>query len=114
MRLAEACEALGAGELLVNCVDNDGQRAGYDEVLLAALRAAVGIPIVASSGAGAPEHFTSVFVNTGVEAALAAGIFHRRQVSIAEVKAHMAAAGLPVVTHRAQEPAPAAAAAAAQ
>lgn len=95
-RLAVAVEALGAGELLVNCVDNDGQKGGYDEALLASLKAAVRIPVIASSGAGAPEHFVSVFAATGVEAALAAGIFHRHEVSIAEVKAAVRAAGMPV------------------
>jgi glutamine amidotransferase/cyclase len=94
--LAQAVEALGAGELLVNCVDNDGQKAGYDEELLASLRERVSIPLIASSGAGAPGHFVSVFRNARVEAALAAGIFHRREVGIADVKEVLAADGLPV------------------
>ena len=89
VRLAEACEALGAGELLVNCVDCDGQKSGFDEPLLAAVCARVRIPVVASSGAGAAVHFSSVFAHTRVEAALAAGIFHRREVAIADVKAHL-------------------------
>ena len=94
--LAIAVEALGAGELLVNCVDCDGQKAGFDEALMGDLAAAVRIPIIASSGAGVPAHFVSVFEHTRVEAALAAGIFHRREVAIADVKREMAAAGLPV------------------
>lgn len=94
--LAKAVEALGAGELLVNCVDNDGQKRGFDEALLGAICAAVRIPVIASSGAGVPAHFTSIFQHTRVEAALAAGIFHRREVSIAEAKADVAAAGIVV------------------
>ena len=56
---------------------------------------AVTIPVIASSGAGAPGHFTDAFSKTPVQAALAAGMFHRKEVAIAEVKAHMAAAGVP-------------------
>lgn len=70
-------QALGAGELLANCMDHDGQKQGFDEELTASLRAAVRIPLIASSGAGAPAHFESVFRRTACEAALAAGIFHR-------------------------------------
>jgi glutamine amidotransferase/cyclase len=92
--LAAAVEALGAGELLVNCVDNDGQKDGFDEALLAAVCGAVRVPVIASSGAGTPAHFTSVFAHTRVEAALAAGIFHRREVALADVKAATAAAGI--------------------
>lgn len=95
-RLAMAVEALGAGELLVNCVDNDGQKGGFDEELLASMCAAVRIPVIASSGAGAAEHFSSVFNNTRVEAALAAGIFHRREVAIEDVKKHLVAVGIDV------------------
>ena len=94
--LAVACQALGAGELLVNAVDSDGQKGGYDVPLLAAVCAAVTIPVIASSGAGTPQHFVNVFQRTRVEAALAAGIFHRREVGIGEVKAALAGANLPV------------------
>jgi imidazole glycerol-phosphate synthase len=94
VRLALAVEALGAGELLVNCVDNDGQKDGFDEPLLAAVCAKVKIPVVASSGAGSPIHFESIFKNTRVEAALAAGIFHRNEVSISEVKSHVQLSGI--------------------
>ncbi|KAA0175197.1 hypothetical protein FNF27_03205 [Cafeteria roenbergensis] len=95
--LARACEALGAGELLVNCVDEDGQKQGFDLDLIGDLCAAVGIPVVASSGAGKPQHFSEVFSRTRAEAALAAGIFHRREVPISAVKGELAAAG---VEHR--------------
>ena len=90
----QACEALGAGELLVNCIDSDGSGAGFDIDLMADLCAAVTIPVIASSGAGAPSHFTDVFAATRVEAALAAGIFHRGEVTVQEVKAHMRTAGV--------------------
>jgi glutamine amidotransferase/cyclase len=94
VRLAAAVEALGAGELLVNCVDADGQKGGFDCVLLAAVCGAVRIPVIASSGAGSAAHFGEVFAATRVEAALAAGIFHRREVAIEAVKAHLVAVGV--------------------
>lgn len=96
IELARVCEALGAGEILLNSIDRDGTGSGFDLELIAAVRAAVGIPVIASSGAGAPEHFSAVFRQAGIEAALAAGIFHRREVPIASVKARMHADGIPV------------------
>jgi glutamine amidotransferase/cyclase len=94
--LAAAAEALGAGELLVNCVDMDGQKAGFDAVLLGAVCRAVSVPVIASSGAGCAAHFSEVFAETRVEAALAAGIFHRREVAIEEVKRPLQERGMPV------------------
>jgi glutamine amidotransferase/cyclase len=88
--LAEACQALGAGEILLNCIDRDGTNSGFDLELINAVKAAVSIPVIASSGAGCAEHFYEVFTRTQAESALAAGIFHRREVPIAEVKAHLA------------------------
>lgn len=96
VRLAHACQELGAGEILLNCVDMDGQCRGFDLVLVRAVRAAVTIPVIASSGAGKPQHFSEVFNKTGVEAALAAGIFHRREVEIDAVKRHLKEVGIPV------------------
>ena len=84
--LAQVCEQLGAGEILLNCIDRDGTNAGFDLELIQAVREAVHIPVIASSGAGSAAHFLEVFTKTRVEAALAAGIFHRREVPIAEVK----------------------------
>jgi imidazole glycerol-phosphate synthase len=84
--LARVCEQLGAGEILLNCIDRDGTNAGFDLELINAVRNAVSIPVIASSGAGSAAHFLEVFTATGAEAALAAGIFHRREVSIAAVK----------------------------
>ncbi|DAZ93192.1 TPA: hypothetical protein N0F65_010768 [Lagenidium giganteum] len=89
LKVAKACEALGAGEILLNCVDMDGQKDGYDLDLVKLVKTSVRIPVIASSGAGKPEHFTQVFEATNCDAALAAGIFHRQEVAIAEVKAQL-------------------------
>jgi imidazole glycerol-phosphate synthase len=70
-------------------MDKDGTNSGYDLELLADVKKSVSIPVIASSGAGEPLHFTQVFAQTNVEAALAAGIFHRREVPIAEVKTRL-------------------------
>lgn len=93
--LAKVCELLGAGEIMLNCIDMDGQGKGYDIPLVSAVQSAVGIPVIASSGAGAVHHFSEVFRETGVLAALAAGIFHRSEVKIEEVKRHLVAEGIP-------------------
>jgi glutamine amidotransferase/cyclase len=87
--LARVCERLGAGEILLNCIDRDGTKDGFDLELINAVKAAVTIPVIASSGAGRVEHFAEVFTRTQVESALAAGIFHRREVPIAAVKAFL-------------------------
>lgn len=100
VQLVTACEALGAGEILINSMDADGQKTGFDHLLVSQVREHVSIPVIASSGAGAPEHFTDCFNKTGAEAALAAGIFHRNEVSIDEVKQHMAKCGTPVRASR--------------
>ncbi|WP_295538397.1 imidazole glycerol phosphate synthase subunit HisF [uncultured Thiohalocapsa sp.] len=96
VELARTCEALGAGEILLNSIDRDGSGLGFDLELVAAVRAAVRIPVIASSGAGTPAHFVEVFTATGADAALAAGIFHRREVPIADVKTALAEADIPV------------------
>jgi glutamine amidotransferase/cyclase len=84
--LARVCEKLGAGEILLNCIDRDGTNSGFDIELINAVKGAVSIPVIASSGAGCPEHFLEVFSQTKAESALAAGIFHRREVPIEAVK----------------------------
>ena len=89
IQLVTSCEELGAGEILLNCIDKDGTNSGFDLELIRHVQEAVTIPVIASSGAGSSEHFVEVFQKTDVEAALAAGIFHRREVSIAEVKKAM-------------------------
>jgi cyclase len=87
---------LGAGELLVTSIDRDGTRSGYDTELLQAISSRVGVPVIASGGAAGPADFVSAVRDGGADAVLAASIFHRRIHSIADVKAAMAAAGIPV------------------
>eukprot|EP00658_Telonema_sp_P-2_P032451 TRINITY_DN2402_c0_g1_i4.p1 TRINITY_DN2402_c0_g1~~TRINITY_DN2402_c0_g1_i4.p1 ORF type:complete len:503 (-),score=113.30 TRINITY_DN2402_c0_g1_i4:374-1882(-) len=94
-QLVEACEALGAGEVLLNSIDQDGQGKGFDLQLVEAVKRSIEIPVIASSGAGTPHHFVLLFSQTPVEAGLAAGIFHRKEVGIDEVKAAVAGAGMP-------------------
>lgn len=98
VQLAKAVEDLGAGEILLNCIDNDGVGQGFDCELVGAVSDAVTIPVIASSGAGAPEHFSEVFQKTKAAAALAAGIFHRREVPISAVKEHLNSSGIPART----------------
>ena len=89
VQLAQGVEALGAGEILLNSVDRDGSKAGFDIRLVNLVRSAITIPVIASSGAGKVEDFKDVFDRTGVEAALAAGIFHRKEVPIEAVKDYL-------------------------
>ncbi|KAH9950413.1 imidazole glycerol phosphate synthase HisHF [Amylocystis lapponica] len=86
VQLAKGVEKLGAGEIILNSIDRDGTGLGFDVDLVALVRKSVRIPVVASSGAGRADHFVEVFKTTNVEAALAAGIFHREEVGINEVK----------------------------
>ncbi|XBH85940.1 hypothetical protein VPH35_073729 [Triticum aestivum] len=94
--LAKAVEELGAGEILLNCIDCDGQGGGFDIDLIKMVSDAVTIPVIASSGAGSVEHFSEVFEKTNASAALAAGIFHRKEVPILAVKEHLVDAGVEV------------------
>lgn len=94
--LAKAVEELGAGEILLNCIDCDGQGKGFDIDLVKLISDAVTIPVIASSGAGAPEHFSEVFRQTNASAALAAGIFHRKEVPVQAVKEHLLKEGIEV------------------
>jgi cyclase len=86
---------LGVGEILLNSMDRDGTKAGFDLKMLSAVRAAVSVPVIASGGAGAVEHFAPA-VQAGADAVLAASVFHFRELTVAEVKAAMAAAGITV------------------
>lgn len=95
-QLVTACEALGAGEILLNCMDRDGTNSGYELELINDVKKAVKIPVIASSGAGNVYHFEEVFEKTNVEAALAAGIFHRREVPIQDVKNHLKSVNVPI------------------
>jgi cyclase len=88
----------GAGEIVVNCMASDGVRHGYDIVQLAAVRAVCEVPLVASGGAGAMAHFSAVFRAAGVDAALAAGVFHSGEITIPELKAQLRTDGIEVRT----------------
>lgn len=96
VQLVKACEELGAGEILLNCIDRDGTNSGFDLELIKMVKDAVSIPVIASSGAGSASHFVEVFRATSTDAALAAGIFHRQEVTIEEVKAEVRSAGIEV------------------
>jgi imidazole glycerol-phosphate synthase subunit HisF len=87
---------LGAGELLVTSIDRDGTQSGFDLELLRAIVDRVEVPVIASGGAAGPADFVEAVNVGGADAVLAASIFHRRIYSVAEVKAAMAAAGLPI------------------
>jgi cyclase len=89
---AERCAAAGAGEILLNSMDADGTRAGFDRDLIKAVRARVTVPVIASGGAGAVEHFAPA-VAAGADAVLAASVFHFGQLRIGEVKEALARAG---------------------
>jgi cyclase len=93
---ARECAARGAGEILLTAIDRDGGRDGYDLELTRMVVDAVLVPVVASGGAGDAAHLCDAFLIAGADAALAAGIFHDRLVSIGEVKRALAGAGLPV------------------
>ncbi|HBB74564.1 MAG TPA: imidazole glycerol phosphate synthase subunit HisF, partial [Planctomycetaceae bacterium] len=98
---ARRVEQLGAGEIVLTCMDRDGTREGYDLEMTAAVSRAVGIPVVASGGAGAPEHLADAVEQGCADAALAAGIFHFRQCTIGEVKDVFRSRGIPVRPRRA-------------
>jgi imidazole glycerol-phosphate synthase subunit HisF len=86
----------GAGEIVLNCMTSDGVRRGYDVQQLKAVRDVCDVPLVASGGAGAPEHFVDVFGKAGVDAALAASVFHSGAISIPDLKTTLAANGVEV------------------
>lgn len=93
---AYACSESGAGEILLTSMDRDGTRAGFDIELTRAVVDAVGVPVVASGGVGSLEHLAAGALDGGADAVLAASIFHFREFTVAEAKAHMAAAGVSV------------------
>ena len=84
-------QARGAGEIVLNCMDTDGVRTGYDLVQLQAVRAICAVPLVASGGAGTFAHFHAAFVEADVDAALAASVFHTGAIRIPELKSFLAA-----------------------
>lgn len=93
---AKRGEELGAGELVVNSMDSDGVKNGFDKELLEAISKVVTIPIIASGGAGNMEHFKDVFEVKGVDAGLAASIFHFGEVEIPELKKYLKEQGVAV------------------
>ena len=86
---------LGAGEILLTSMERDGTQDGYDLDLISMVTDAIEVPVIASGGAGSPSDFVTA-VNAGAEAVLAASLFHREQISIADAKYALAAAGFPV------------------
>jgi len=89
-------QARGAGEIVLNCMNQDGVRKGYDLKQLRLVRDLLHIPLVASGGAGAAEHFTEVFDEADVSGALAASVFHKKIIAIPDLKRDLRAAGIPV------------------
>lgn len=88
-QLVQAVEAMGAGEILLNCIDKDGSNSGFDTELINDVKSAIKIPVIASSGAGNPGHFEEVFAKTRTDAALGAGMFHRGEYTVKQVKDYL-------------------------
>lgn len=93
---AERCQKLGAGEILLTSMDGDGTKAGYDLELTRTIADAVSIPVIASGGAGTKEHFYEALTKGGADAALAASLFHYKELEIMEVKEYLKEKGIPV------------------
>jgi len=91
---AERGVDMGAGEIVLNSIDTDGVKDGFDLEMLDALAKRVSVPIIASGGAGCREHFAELFTHPGIDAGLAASIFHTRQVSIKELKQYLRSCGV--------------------
>jgi cyclase len=86
----------GAGEVVLNCMNQDGVRRGYDIDQLAAIRAGCSVPLIASGGAGTVTHFAEVFETARVDGALAASVFHNSEIAIPDLKRYLADRGIPV------------------
>jgi cyclase len=93
---ARRVEELGAGEIILTSMDADGTRDGYDLEMTAAVASAVTVPVVASGGAGHPEHLYRVLTEGKADAALAASIFHYNEFDVPTTKAYLAERGVPV------------------
>src|SRR5205823_2259595 len=93
---ARRVEELGAGEIVLTSMDADGTKAGYDLPMTRAVALAVRIPVVASGGAGHPQHLVDVLTTGGADAALAASIFHYNEYGIPATKQYLAQRGVPV------------------
>jgi imidazole glycerol-phosphate synthase subunit HisF len=86
----------GAGEIVLNCMGSDGTHEGYDTAQLKLVRELVSVPLIASGGAGKQEHFLKVFREANVDGALAAGVFHRREINIGKLKNYLKVEGIEV------------------
>jgi cyclase len=93
---AEEVQRRGAGEIVLNCMASDGVRCGYDIAQLKAVREICHVPLVASGGAGAAQHFADVFQSAHVDAALAAGVFHSGEITIPNLRLALRALGIEV------------------
>ena len=93
---AERVDCLGAGEILLTSMDCDGTKAGYDNALTAAVAERVSIPVIASGGAGTMEHFYDALTAGKADAALAASLFHYKELAIGDLKEYLAGRGVPV------------------
>jgi cyclase len=93
---ARKATELGSGEILLTSMDTDGVKEGYDLPLTSAVTAAVSVPVIASGGAGAPEHFAEAILEGGADAVLAASVFHFGEFSIREIKHYLAREGIEV------------------
>ena len=93
---AKKAVSLGAGEIVLNSIDADGTKAGFDLVITRRVSEAVGVPVVASGGAGNLDHMADVLLEGKADAVLAAGIFHSGQFTVADVKRHLASRNIPV------------------
>lgn len=96
VRWARECEKRGAGEILLTSMDCDGTKSGYDIELTRTIAENVSIPVIASGGAGTLEHFYDALTEGGADAALAASLFHYKELEISEVKAYLRERGLSV------------------
>lgn len=96
---ARECRDRGAGEMVINSIDTDGVKQGFDLEMLSAVCGIVDVPVIASGGAGTKEHFLELFERiSGVDAGLAASIFHRKELLISELKEYLSVNGVPVRT----------------
>ena len=93
---AQQVVALGAGEIVLNCMNNDGVRQGYDIAQLKAVKQAVSVPVIASGGAGDYQHFADLFQQTDIDGALAASVFHSGKIPIPDLKAYLQAQSVEV------------------
>ena len=93
---ARGAVAAGAGEILLTSIDRDGTRDGFELELTRLVTAAVGVPVIASGGAGTAAHFTALFTGTGADAGLAASIFHESEIAIVDLKAELGGLGIAV------------------